>query len=308
MRPPFASDEASCDREAEAGAGALAGELERLEDPLELFARDAGTAVSDPQQDPLRRLPGPDRHRLPAAEAHGVLEHVGQRPLELHRVERAAPADRGRPARRTPRRAPRRPRRRRRTSSSTEHQSARGSTAPACRRDRSSRLSTSRDSRALSSAITAVNSARASRERVSDASPPAAVVIAVSGERRSCDTERSTAVLTTFDRRSAFVSMTCASSSSRRRAAADERLERGDHAVLDRLEHGGLGVARDHHRADASAVDEQRQRAPALVGVRPGQLDRAPTRARTPWRPGARPSAATRRARAPRAAAAPSRR
>ena len=55
---------------------------------------------------------------------------------------------------------------------------------------------------------------------MSEASPPAAVVIAVSGERRSCDTERSTAVLTTFERRSALVSITCVSSSSRLRAAA----------------------------------------------------------------------------------------
>ena len=44
-------------------------------------------------------------------------------------------------------------------------------------------------------------------------------MIAVSGERRSWETERSTAVLTTLERRSAFVSITCASSSSRLRAA-----------------------------------------------------------------------------------------
>jgi hypothetical protein len=81
-------------------------------------------------------------------------------------------------------------------------------------------LSTSRDSRALSSSITDVSSARASGESVSDPNPAAAAVIAVRGERRSCDTERSTAVLTTLERRSAFVSITCASSSSRLRAAA----------------------------------------------------------------------------------------
>ena len=107
-----------------------------------------------------------------------------------------------------------------RTSSSTEHQSACGSTAPAWSLERSSRLSTSRDKRALSSAITDVSSARDSGESVSEPSPAAAVVIAVSGERRSWDTERRTAVLTTFERRSAFVSITCVSSSSRLRAAA----------------------------------------------------------------------------------------
>ena len=67
--------------------------------------------------------------------------------------------------------------------------------------------------------MTEVSSSRASGESVSEVSPPAAVVIAVSGERRSCETERSTAVLTTFERRRAFVSITCVSSSSRLRAA-----------------------------------------------------------------------------------------
>ena len=56
---------------------------------------------------------------------------------------------------------------------------------------RSSRLSTSRDRRALSALITEVELARAPpRQRVSEPRPPAAAVIAVSGERRSCETER----------------------------------------------------------------------------------------------------------------------
>ena len=55
---------------------------------------------------------------------------------------------------------------------------------------------------------------------MSEVRPSAAAVIAVSGERRSWDTERSSVVLTTFERRSALVSITCDSSSSRRRTAA----------------------------------------------------------------------------------------
>ena len=105
------------------------------------------------------------------------------------------------------------------TSSSAEVQSARGSSCPDCTRERSSRLSTRWVSRSLSPATTATSSPRASSPSVGDCRPAAAAVIAVSGERRSWETERSSAVLTTLLRRSARVSITCASRPSRRRAA-----------------------------------------------------------------------------------------
>ena len=59
-----------------------------------------------------------------------------------------------------------------RTTSSTEHQSRRGSAAPAWSRERSSRLSTRRVRRALAVATTEASSARASSESVADSRPP----------------------------------------------------------------------------------------------------------------------------------------
>ena len=77
-----------------------------------------------------------------------------------------------------------------------------------------------RERRPLSVLITEASSRRSSSDSVSDPRPPAAAVIAVRGERRSWETERRIVVFTTFERRSAFVSITWDSSSSRLRTAA----------------------------------------------------------------------------------------
>ena len=107
-----------------------------------------------------------------------------------------------------------------RTISSNEHELALGAAPPACRRERSSRFSTSRVSRSVSLAATDVSSSRASSVSVPDRRPRTAAVIAVSGERKSCDTARSNDFWTASLRLRAFVSISCDSSSARRLAAA----------------------------------------------------------------------------------------
>ena len=105
-------------------------------------------------------------------------------------------------------------------TSSTEHHCGRGSAAPPSSRERSSRLSISRDSRVLSSVMTLPSSRRSSSDSVGEAIASPAATIAVSGERRSCETARSSVVLTTSARRSARVSTTSPSRRSRSRPAA----------------------------------------------------------------------------------------
>ena len=268
-------EEAARDRQPEPGAGGRRSPatVERLEDPLQLLARDAGAAVADPQQD-LRWRAARARTATgsSAGEAGGVLEHVGERALELRRRRRCSSGSSGSIATSKPPGGARHARRsRRRTTSSTEHQSARGSTAPGlepreveqvvhqARQPVRSPARSPRRARARASA----------RQRRPSASPPAAAVIAVSGERRSCETERSTAVLTTFERRSALVSITCASSSSRLRAAATSVSSAGTtrscsaSSTLGSMSRGTSTVP------TRRAVDEQRQRAPALVASPP---------------------------------------
>ena len=203
----------------------------------------------------------------PSGVAHGVLEQVRERPLELGGVR----ADQRQLRRRSA--AGMRPRTPDVSTAATitsprSHQSTRGSAASASSRDRSSRLSISRDSRCASSRdrrrqLAALVVARGR-------SPPSgstAVRIAVSGERRSCDTARSSAVLTTSLRRSAAASTRLPSSSSRSIAAASSASSDGHDALLDAAQRRLREVRRHEQRAELARALAQRERQPALVAL-----------------------------------------
>ena len=146
---------------------------------------------------------------------------------------------------------------------------------------------------------------RAPRRRASASRcVPAAVTIAVSGERRSCDTARSSAVFTTSLRRSAAVSTTSASSASRSRAAREQRLERRDDALLQPPQPGLGRVGRDQERAERGrAVAQRERRRRRSVGGDLVERDRGRRPARAPG-PAAAPRPAAPSAGRPRAAAA----
>ena len=101
------------------------------------------------------------RHRLVVAVAQRVLDQVRERAPQLAGVGAQRAAGRAR-SRAAPGRARRCPRPRRGSTSSSEHQSSRGSAVPACSRARSSSWSTSRASRRLSCAIVSASSSRSS--------------------------------------------------------------------------------------------------------------------------------------------------
>ncbi len=200
--------------------GPVARRVEGLEDALELLPRDARPAVADAQQQLVGGGPGADGDRLVARDSGRRCPARWRSPARAARRRPGAAAGRASICTSKPPGGSGTPR-------SPLAPAPRPSTSPRAARPRPPGASTGRagcrpaaTSAALSSAITEVSSARASARASSEPSPAAAVVIAVSGERRSCETERSTAVLTTFERRSAFVSITCVSSSSRLRAAA----------------------------------------------------------------------------------------
>ena len=193
--------------------------------------------------------PRADRHRLVVAVAQRVLEQVRERALAAApasarisgssgAIDEPAPRSGGAPVSSTAARI----------TSSSEHQSSRGSAVPACSRERSSSWSTSarqpRGSRARSSSASSIAVGRARATATTSASP--AATIAVSGERRSCETERSTAVLISSLRRSALVSTT-----SRVSALA---LERGRTAAP-------RARARPARARTSSAADRDQQRA-----------------------------------------------
>ena len=168
------------------------------------------------------------------------------------------------------------------TTSSIEHQSGRGSALPAWSRDRSRRLSHQpRRAAPLSVDDHGVELAPlVLAESVGGRARRPRVVIAVSGERRSCETERSNVVLTTLLRRSALVSITCASSSSRRRAAPTQRLERRDDAVAGaRSSAAGVVLGGHQHACPMRLAARRSAGAPArrCVGRRPRRA--RPTRA-----------------------------
>ena len=174
--------------------------------------------IADAQRQPTTRGASRDLHGQVARETRRVLQHIGDRALELRGIaiecrELVAESDLKLTGADALTAAAR-------TISSIEHQLVLGSALPACRRDRSSRFSTRRESRSASLAATEVSSSRAGSLSAPDRSSRTAAVIDVSGERRSCDTARKIAFWTASLRRSALVSMSCASSSERRFAAA----------------------------------------------------------------------------------------
>ena len=121
--------------------------------------------------------------------------------------------------------------------------------------------------------------------RLGECSASAVVRIAVSGERRSCETERSSAVLITSLRRSAAVSTTSACSASRSSAAASSASSAGAIAHLHAPQHGLRRAGGQHERADLARALAQREDDAALAGVDRAQLDRGagePERLREP--------------------------
>ena len=105
----------------------------------------------------------------------------------------------------------------------------------------------------------AVVGRRASREGL--ARPLAAARIAVSGERRSCETARSTAVLTASLRRSASASSASRWSSSRSMATARSDASAGRKRVSTAVVH--VAVRRGRERADRPVADRQAARSRA---------------------------------------------
>ena len=186
--------------------GARRAAVERLEHALELVARDPGPAIDDTRR--IRRRPAARARTRPAARRRGAWSSRARwrGPARAARRRRARAAGRGsidveaagRPGEVVDGRA---------DDLLDRVQSGVGSARAASRRERSSRLSMRRDSRALSWRSPA-SSRRSPSSMVGDRSGPTAARIAVSGERRSWLTARSSAVLTTSLRRRACVSMT----------------------------------------------------------------------------------------------------
>ena len=215
-----------------------------------------GPAVDDADQDPAAAAAAAHRTGCPPECLTRVVEHVGERALELRRVgayQRQVGVERSSTCSRESRglhrsvddlldRAPPR----------------RGSAAPASRRERSSRLSTIRASRAPPRRSRRRAGAGRSAVRVSDWTASPAVTIAVSGERRSWETARSSAVFT---------------SSLRRSAARLDRL--GEHPVaLERDRHQRLDRGRDalrSRRSSASAAGRGRPACRAASGRSAGR-------------------------------------
>ena len=108
--------------------------------------------------------------------------------------------------------------------------------------------------------------------------------IAVSGERRSCETARSTAVLTTFERRSALVSTTCEQLLALE-GGAQERLQ-GGHTRSWRRQRRRRHVGGHSSAADGAAGARGAARRPRRL-----ELDRRGTGARTRRRSLGRPAA-----------------
>ena len=198
--------------------GRARGAVERLEDPLAQVLRDAGTAVDHPHHQPRPDQPRAHQHRLPLAVDDRVLQQVGEGALELGRVgaqrrqvvveRRGAPAHRAGRSIRAPRPAgrPARP--------------ARGAARPCPIRAARRRAGSPPAARAAAPRRPPRRSARGARSAVTlgESSAAPAAMIAVSGVRRSWDTERSSEVFSSSERRTASASI--ASSRIRSRSAA----------------------------------------------------------------------------------------
>ena len=253
--------------------------------------------------------------RLPCRVRARVLEQVGERPLELRRVgahERQVGVDATARRARRRGRADRPPLRAGPPRASTTAGAARR--APACSRERSSRFVDQRGQprRLLDDAAAELAALLAGRARPRRARSPAAT-IAVSGVRRSCETERSSAVLTTSQRRSARVSTTSAAAGRARAPPRAARRARGttrcsEHAArIGGADAGARRRGRPRARSTGAGLDASRACAEAAprrrwsAGVaRLGPLSRI--RARSAAR-----SASRRRCSASTARAAPAR-
>ena len=193
------------------------------------------------------------RDRLAAGVAQRVLEQVRERALELRGVgvdQRQVAVDREAEPRPGRRRAPRR----RRAQDLLDRAPVAprlGGARPAAARGRAASRP-ARVSRAASSDDRGAP-ARAGRSSGSagEPAPRRPATIAVSGERRSCETARSSAVLSSSLRRSAADSTTSRASASRSSAAASSASSARERCARSRRASTGAGVvAGDEQRAD----------------------------------------------------------
>ena len=221
----------------------------------------------------LRTARARDRHRVPARVPAGVLQHVHERALHLHRVdphERQVTVDREAESSGAGASSPSAAR----ISSSTEVQSRRGSAAPASRRERSSRLSTSRESRRVSSWMTAAISSRScSRQRRRadrlaggrDRRQWRAQVVGDRPQQRRLDHVRTTQRRRLDDAAEQRVAL------ERR---AQQRLERRHDPLLQPAQARLGGVRADEQRPEPARALAQRERDAALVPLDRLHLDR----------------------------------
>ena len=174
---------------------------------------------------------------------------------------------------------------------------------PACSRERSRTFSISAVRRCASSTVARPRSLRSARETSSlSASADPAVMIAVSGVRRSCEIVCSSAVLSSSLRRRARVSTTSDCRRSRSSAAAEQGLERRDDPLAE--PRPGRRRARARRRAACRSARVLRQlvRESVLVAVAAGsKRDRGRVqpegrREPRPRLPGARRARSRRRA------------
>ncbi len=87
--PAVGLGEAPRDRKAEPGTLDIAqrSALEGREDPLDLLGREAGAVIDDPHQGLSRRRADDDVRGVVGRVLDGVLDQVGQHPLDLIRVD-----------------------------------------------------------------------------------------------------------------------------------------------------------------------------------------------------------------------------
>jgi hypothetical protein len=157
------------------------------------------------------------------------------------------------------------------TTSSIEHQSERGSALPACSRVRSSRFSTSRESRALgvdhrdelAPLVVAEGWRAKAARRGGDRGEGRAQVVRDRTQQR-----RLHHVAAPERLRLDHLGLELAAAAS----GANERLESRHDTVLERVEHERVGPGRHQHGSDAASLDYQRQRPPARVRVHPREL------------------------------------
>ena len=144
---------------------------------------------------------------------------------------------------------------------------------PDSSRERSSRLATRLVSRSASPLITSLISRRSAGDSVVESIPPAAAAIAVSGERRSCDTARRSAVLRPSLRLSALFSTSFLLELGAARTCIHQDAERRRESPLELLHSRLAGLTREEHGAHALTSGEQRQRSLAGPRVHPAGVE-----------------------------------